>query len=418
MVAALPVQTRPGKENTVTSKQGVYAEIGVRPVINALGNATVLGGSRLAPKILAAMEEANSQFVEMKELLEASGRFIAQMLGAEAAHVTPGCCAALALAAAACVAGKDRAKIERLPDTSGMKNEIIIQKRGRIKYDRCLTLAGVKVVEVGDESREGPGESARAHSRFTLPMGTDHDSTWTTPEQIESFIGPKTAAIHYLAQVDGMPGIVPLAEVVRIGKKHNIPVIVDAAGQVYPPQRMLEFGKMGVDLYCFGAKYFEAPNSTGLLVGRKDLVESAMMQSHVGFESTGDRTIGRAFKVDRHSVIAVVVALKEWFAMDHEARVHAIQKRVDFVEKGLQGVPGTKVTVTTYGRRTGPVPPIPGITVECKNAEAIAARLREGTPRIFVHVPPQGGSLVISVQNFVEGEEKVFVDRVRAALRE
>ena len=400
----------------MTSAQNVYTEIGVRPVINALGNATVLGGSRLAPKVLAAMEEANSLFVEMKELMDASGKVIAGILGAEAAHVTPGCCAALALGTAACIAGKDKAKMEMLPDTTGMKNEVLIQKRGRLKYDKCLTVAGARIVEIGDESRAGPEQSARSHSRFTLPMDSQRDETWTTPEQMESFIGPNTVAIHYLAQVEGEPGIVPLADVVRIGKKHKVPIIVDAAGQVYPPERMLDFARIGADLFCFGAKYFDAPNSTGLLVGRRDLVEAAAMQSHVGFETTSERTIGRAFKVDRQSVIAAVVALKEWFAMDHVARVRGFEQKAAYIYKGLQGIPNTEVSIARYGRKVGAVPPVPGILVKCKNAESISSQLRAGSPRIFLHVPAQGGSISMSVQNLLEGEDRIIVERVRKLL--
>ncbi len=351
--------------------------------------------------------------------MEASGKVIAGILGAEAAHVTPGCCAALALGTAACIAGKDRAVMERLPDTTGLKNEVLIQKRGRIKYDRCLTLAGARMVEISDEAGSGTGQTARAHSRFTLAMGSQDDGTWTTSEQIESFIGPRTVAIHYLAQAEGSPGIVPLAEVVRIGRKHHLPIIVDAAGLVYPPQRMCEFPKIGVDLVCFGAKYFNAPNSTGLLVGRRDLVESAMLQSHIGFETTNERAIGRAFKVDRFAVVAAVVALKEWFAMDHATLARGFEAMARAIERGLQGIPGITITVRYYGQEGSSAPQIPNVVLQLpagKDADAVGQQLREGTPRIFVHVPPGENTISMSVNNLLDGEEDTLVERIRALL--
>ncbi len=154
----------------------IYDEMGVRPVINATGHATVLGGSRVSDRVKQAMEEANKQFVVMKELLERSGQVIAGILGAEAAYVTSGCAGALTLSAAAVMTGKDLEKIRRLPRTAGMKNEIVIQKRHRYKYDRCLTITGAKLVEVGTQKG-------------------------TTAEQLERAIGPRTA---------GRPLLLPL----------------------------------------------------------------------------------------------------------------------------------------------------------------------------------------------------------------
>src|SRR5579883_1108626 len=125
--------------STTTS---IFEDIGVVPVINAVGHQTVLGGSQLSPRVRAAMEEANRYFVDMGALLERSGRLIAETLGAEAAYVTPGCAAALALGTAACIAGRDPEKIGQLPDTTGLKNEVLIQTRSRYKYDRCPTIVG------------------------------------------------------------------------------------------------------------------------------------------------------------------------------------------------------------------------------------------------------------------------------------
>ncbi|MFQ6042738.1 MAG: hypothetical protein ACE5PV_17915, partial [Candidatus Poribacteria bacterium] len=170
----------------------LYNDLGVNPVINALGgNMTLLGGSILSPKVSEAMELANRYYVQMEELLDKTGEIIAGYFGAEAAYVTPGCAAALALGTAACMAGLDNEKIEQLPDVTGIKHEVIIQRGLRYKYDRCLTVPGAKLVEVGDDSG-------------------------TTPEQIEAAIGPNTVAITHLAP-GVREGVVPLEEVIRIG---------------------------------------------------------------------------------------------------------------------------------------------------------------------------------------------------------
>src|SRR5262245_51156156 len=152
----------------------IYEELGVRPLINAGGNKTILGGSRVSPTVQAAVDMANRHYVEMKELLARSGEIIAGMVGSEAAMVTSGCAAAMALGVAACMSGSDPEKVERLPDTTGMKHEFLIQACQRYKYDRALTIFGGKLVEVGDE----------------------HGAT---AEQLRAAITDKTAGIHYLA---------------------------------------------------------------------------------------------------------------------------------------------------------------------------------------------------------------------------
>ena len=227
----------------------IFEELGVRPVLNAMGNRTLLGGSTPSAAVRAMMDEAEEDYVHMGDLMDTVGLKIAEMIGAEAALVTSGCSAALAVGAAACMTGNDQEKIDQLPDTTGMPNEFIIQRQLRIKYDRCITIPGGKLVEVGDVEE-------------------------TRPEHIEAAIGPRTAGIHYLAP-GNKPGALPIEEVIRIGQAHDIPVIVDAAGEVYPTDKFGRYVKMGAKLAAYGAKYFGAVNSSGMLVGDKDLVEIA-----------------------------------------------------------------------------------------------------------------------------------------------
>lgn len=374
-----------------SSGGGIYEDLGVRQVINARGHLTMLGGSILSPKVNQAIMEANRSYVEMEELLAASGRIVAEITGAGAGHVTAGACAALALGAAACMTGGDLEKIERLPDTTGMKNGIIIQKGLRIKYDKCVTVPGARLIEVGEESG-------------------------TTPEQIEAAIGPKTAAIHYLAPGMG-PGIVPLEEVIGVAKRHGIPVIVDAAAQVYPVENLRKYVAMGADLVCYGGKYFHAPNSAGILCGRKDLVEAAALQDFIGFEVKGNRAFGRPMKLDRQEIIAVVVALREWVTMDHRARFEGYDRKVSYLMNELKGIAGVKATpmpeeadfatslhLTLDGKSLG------------KTAAEVAKALREGDPRIWVR--QRGDTIAVWTGTLVDGDEQVIVERLKSLLAE
>jgi len=365
----------------------VYEELGARPVINATGgHLTLLGGSILSSKVRQAMQQANRYYVDMKELLDRTGQIVAELLGAEAAYVTPGCCAALALGTAACMAGSDPEKMERLPDVRGMRHEVIIQKGLRYKYDRCVTVPGAKLVEVGDESG-------------------------TKPEQIEAAIRERTAAIQYLASGGG-EGVVPLEEVIRIGRRHNIPIIVDAAAQVYPVENMRKYTAMGADLVCYGAKYFDAPNSTGILCGRRHLVQAAALHGFIGFESSPYRTFGRPMKLDRQEIIALVVALREWMTMDHQARFESYERRVRELQKKLEGVPN--IEATPQGS------PVTSLHIALdekalgKTAVEITDALREGDPSIWLR--SQADTITVSMANIMDGDELVIADRLKRLL--
>jgi len=370
----------------VSSK--TYRELGVRPVINATGgNRTLLGGSILSPTVSRAMQEANRYYVDMKELLDRTGEIIAELLGCEAAYVTPGCCAALALGTAACMAGADPDKVGRLPDVRGMRHEVIIQRGLRVKYDRCVTVPGARLVEVGGESS-------------------------TTPEQIEAVIGEETAAIHYLAPGD-REGVVSLEEVLRIGRRHRIPVIVDAAGQVYPVENLSRYAAMGADLVGYGAKYFGGPNSTGILCGRKDLVEAAALHGFIGFESGVHRSLGRPMKLDRQEIIAVVVALREWLTMDHQARFDGYQRRVTSLQRELEDVDGLELTPLGS--------PVTGLQVRLDEralgvtAASVAEAIQAGDPSIWLR--SQDDALIVSVKTILDGDELVVAEALKRLLR-
>jgi L-seryl-tRNA(Ser) seleniumtransferase len=372
--------------------QSVYARLGARPVINASGIYTDLGGSRLSPAVLAAMTEANESFTDMVELLERSGEAIAAMLGIEAARVTPGASAAITLGIGACLTGQDRAKIERLPETTGMPNEVILQRGHRYKYERCALLPGARLSLVGE-----PDE--------------------TRPEEIARAIGPQTAAFFVPAHLDGLNGTVPLAEVVAIGRERGIPTFVDAAYLNYPVDLMGSFTRQGADLVCFSAKYFGGPNSAGFIAGRKDLIAAVAALDFTRHESGPYRRFGRVFKMDRQTVVATVAALDEWLTMDHAARWRGYCRHVDRLQEQLSELQGVTLTPMSFTMDERLIPD----SVNClvvdftphpsQSATDVSQILADGNPSIRAVV--EGNTLVIVVETVNDEEVMTIVERLR-----
>ncbi|MBM4028601.1 MAG: aminotransferase class V-fold PLP-dependent enzyme [Planctomycetes bacterium] len=374
----------------------IYEQFGVRAGINARGNQTLLGGSTPPQEVQEAMDEALTAYCSMEELLRKTGDFIANTLGTEGAFVTSGAAAAIALSSAAALCGSDREKMAQIPDTSHMKNEFVFQKCQDYSYKRCFTIPGAKLVEVGTEQG-------------------------CKLEQIEKAIGPKTAAIAYYESGRWGGNVVSLQKVREIARKHNIPVVVDAAGQIYPLDQFTKVARGG-DIVAFGAKYFGSPHSTGICTGRKDLVESAFQQNFIGFESAGQkglaRPFGRPFKTDRGEVIAVAVALRRWFSMNHEERLIAEDAKRRRISTKLAGVRGVSTKVPTEPQLG------PNVVVNVhidpalagKSAAQVMQELEEGNPPIWTRTLDGGKSIGIGVQVLTDEEVEIVADRLKAAV--
>lgn len=374
--------------------QAIFERLDVRPVINACGIYTDLGGSRLSPTVWAGMTAANEHFIDMVELLARSGETIAELIGAEAVRVTPGASAAIALGIGACMTGCEQARIEALPNTSGMPHEVILQRGHRYKYDRCVELAGARLVLVG--SAEG-----------------------TRPEEIARAIGPQTAALFVPAHLDGMNGTVPLAEVAAIGREHGVPTFADAAYMNYPVEIMGSFNAQGADLACFSAKYFGGPNAAGFLSGRRELIAAVAAIDFTRHESGPYRRFGRAFKMDRQTVVATVLALHEWLTMDHEARWRTYAHQVETLRAGLAGLPDASLIPMSFTMDEQLVPePVNCLVAEFspaarRPAAEVASILAAGNPSIRCIV--ERDALVIVVETVRAGEEAIIVERVLSA---
>jgi L-seryl-tRNA(Ser) seleniumtransferase len=296
----------------------IYERLGVTKRVNGAGLLTRLGGSLMAPEVLDAMREAAGSFVDMAELQTRASAIIATHTGAEAGIVTSGAAAAMTLATAACLTRLDVAQMERLPDTDGMPNEVIMFRAHRTGYDHAIRAAGARIVEVGFNDR-------------TVGSGVRGLEGW----EIEAAIGPNTAAIGYAANPTRQP---PLAAVAAVARKHNLPVIVDAAAQLPPKANLKHFIAEGASLVAYsGGKAIHGPQGTGILCGQKDLVAAALIQQldmdilaetwmpPVGLLDSffKDRLphhgLGRGFKVDKESIAGLLVALERFVVADDGA---------------------------------------------------------------------------------------------------
>ena len=395
-------------------KETIWDRYGIEPVINGQGHTTVLGGSSLSPEVINARLAATHFFVDMKQLLAKTGEMIAPMLGAESALVTAGSATAITLGAAACLTGLDKGKTSQLPNTDGINNEVVMFKRmlnpelGH-RYWRCFETVGCKLVLVGDE-----------------------DSG--TIKQMEDAITPNTAIIHYLPRAWRQGNLPTPEEVIELANRYKIPVFIDAAGETFPLSEMTRYCKAGADLVTYGGKYFSAPHTTGILCGRKDLVEAAANHSFIGFQY-GSFGIGRASKLAREDIVAAVEALDQWFKMDHEERMMQEDAKVRKIESMVADIPGVNVVKCAFGmagigqRLTENPGPAGSMIVEIdesvigKSVESIVKELEDGTPSIWAIYAKKGLPSVSSFEGIgftmvcvLDGQEDIIGERLQSVL--
>lgn len=375
----------------MTQTDDIYTQLGIQPVINATGHVTILGGSVLSPAVQNAMAAANRNFAAMEDVHNRTGALIAGKLGVENAVVTSGCYAALVQGAAGILTGSDPERIARLPDTTGIPNEFLIQAATRYRYDRAVTTPGGKLVEVGD-------------------------SNGTTAEQLRAAIGPQTAGILFYAKGESTPNTLKLAQVVEIAHAAGVQVLVDAAGEVYPLERMHRVAGSGADLICFGGKYMGAGNSTGVLCGKNDAVLAARGNGFVNYETENNRSVGRGYKIDRQEVIGTTVALTEWLEMDHEQRLQSQAERIGFLADGLADLPHISAR-NVWDEEGGPWMRLrlewDSATIG-KNAAEVSTALRNGSPVVWARA--EGDVIPISVHTLNEEELPILLRRLREEL--
>ena len=351
----------------------IYARFGVETVINACGTVTRLSGGRMHPDVAAAMLAASTECVDMVALQAGACRVITRATGAQAGIVTAGASAGVLLGAAACLAGLDPARMNRLPDVPDDRREFIVVRSQRNMYDRALVVAGGRIVEVG------------IPDRFSGP-GVRDASAW----EIAAAITSNTAAIYYLAHPQSLP---PLPDVAAVAREHGIPLLVDAAGQLPPVDNLQRFLEQGADLVAFsGGKAIGGPQASGILCGRADLVCSALLQmldldvfpelwraprefaplrQLPGLPHHG---IGRSSKVGKEEIVGLLVALERFVAADDNARRADWRQTLDAIVATAGDIPG--MTLRILDR------PIPILEVTVVDADGLAARLASGSPPI------------------------------------
>lgn len=363
----------------------VYRKFGVRTIINAKGTATRLSGGIMRKEVADAMVEASQACVDMAELQAAAAREIAKATGAESGYIASGASACLLLGTAACIAGLDPGRMARLPDTRGMRNEVIMVRSQRNLYDHAIRAAGATIIEVGLPDRHAGA-------------GVRDAEAW----EIEDAITPQTAAVFYVADAQAQP---TLEDVARCSHKHGIPVIVDAAAQLPPKSNLKRFIAAGADLVAFsGGKALGGPQASGILCGRKDLIMSAALQ-HLDLDiyedmweppkelidksqlkGTPQHGIGRPCKAGKEEIIGLLTALRLFIAEGDAARHRRWMAILNAIMAAVKATRG--MTLAIEGADDVHVVPLLVVTCQGKvgTAQRVIKKLIAGSPA--VHTDP------------------------------
>ncbi|MBO0726698.1 MAG: PLP-dependent transferase [Blastocatellia bacterium] len=370
-----------------TAGRDYFKELNVRPFINAAGTFTTLTASLMWPEVVEAVNYASKTFVSLNELHDAAGKRIAEMIGCEAVMITSGAAAALTVGAAACVAGKNPDWIRRIPDLAGtgMKSEVIIQKSHRYGYDHAVRNCGVKMIEV------------------------------ETADELEKSVNEKTAMMLFFNDADPR-GKIKIEEFVALGRKRKIPTFNDAAADTPPTENLSKYTKMGFDLVTFsGGKGLRGPQSAGLLLGRKDLIEAARLNC-----SPNSDSIGRGMKVNKEEMLGMMIAVEMYLKRDAEAEWKEWERRAKLITESVAKVPAVKTEIY--------VPPIanhvPTVRLTWEKAalpmiaDDARKQMREGKPSI--EIAPSSSpakadiqEIGIGVWQMQPGEAEIVAKRLR-----
>jgi len=398
----------------------VYERLGVRTVINVQGEVTRLGGALMEQETIDAMAEAAGYSVRMDELQAAASKIIARITGAEAGYVTSGASAALTLATAACLAGLDVDRMNRLPDTSYMPNEVLIDQRQRQGYDHAIRLAGAKIINVGMPNFRILGDEA-------------YTTRWW---EFETAITERTAAIAYFYVPQSNP---PLEEIVKLSRKYKIPLIVDAAEQVPPVENLRKFIEMGATLVAYsGGKGIRGPQNSGILCGTRELIASVALQNldmgltnFDAWEISPDlipkaklrgipqQGIGRGMKASKESIVGLLVALQR-MAEKKSASMEYLRRSVEIVGRFVRDIPGIETEVRELFPGSHPMLVVRVDEAKLgRSASEVAKRLKDGEPRVFAtDMLASFGMLFVSSVNLLHEEQANTVGKLlQAALK-
>lgn len=360
------------------AKRDVLKELGVRTFINAAGTYTAMTASLMPKEVMDTILTSSQRFAMLDEVQDKVGAKIAELCHAEAATVTAGCWSAMVLGLAGVLTGTDRKKITQLPNLEGMKNEVIVQKSHNVGYVHALTNTGVTIIPV------------------------------ETTADVEKAINSRTAMLWFL-NYQAPDGQIQHEEWVALGKKHNIPTMIDMAADVPPVENLWKYNDMGFDLVCVsGGKAMKGPQSAGLLMGRKDLIEAARLSA-----PPRGGTIGRGMKVNKEEILGMYVALEMYIKKDHAKEWQSWEDKVFYISEIAKkaGNITTEVTVPPIANHT------PYLQIEWDKSyynltrQQLQEKLRGGNPSIEV-MGSTDNSISITVFMLNPGEEKTVAKRI------
>ena len=365
----------------------LYQSLGMRPIINANATLTKLGGSLMPPEVIQAMNEAAGAFVDLVELQRAVGERIAEMTHNEAAYVTSGAAAGLALATAVCTTCGDPTKVNSLPQLEGLPNEVIVHHTQRNGYDYAVRQTGAQVVEIGTE-----GEP-------------------TTAADLEAAINQRTAAVFWFHGGLTTPNDLPLPDVIAIAHAHHIPVVVDAAAQLPPVTNLWYFTRdLGADLAVFsGGKDLRGPQSSGLMLGRRDLIEAVRLHGNP------NQAFGRPMKVGKEEMVGLLAAVERYLNLDHDAREQYCETCVENWNTALNALPGVSAERSFPNEAAQPLPRTLVMLDDSIDRDAVVKALFDGDPAISVAVY-QDHDLYLNPFTLEPGQEQIVQDRLLAIL--
>jgi L-seryl-tRNA(Ser) seleniumtransferase len=378
--AAIPVGTMMTSCASSTVKRDLFGELGIPTFINCVGTITAFTGSVMHDEVLEAIKTTSQEFCLLDDVQDKVGEKIAKLVHSEAATVTAGCWSAMILGTAGILTGMDKDKVAQLPNLEGMKSEIITQKTHNHTYIKAVKNTGVTITEI------------------------------ETVEELENAISEKTAMMFFLNYA-APNGKITHEEWVALGKKHNIPTMIDMAADVPPVENLWKYNDMGFDLVCIsGGKGLRGPQSAGILMGKKDLIAAARLSA----PPRGG--LGRGMKVNKEEIFGMYVALEKYINTDHEAENKMWEERIAVIENAAKEVAGVSSSIT--------VPPIANHTpvlsiswdtekVKITGKEMIEA-LISGSPAIKVN----GGENHVSVAPWMmlSGQEKIVATRIKEEL--